>query len=77
MSTTRAVLDVVTSTCDQINNEQYTGLILLVLKKHLTRFVTGNYFISLNTMEFVGSAQTTALVPFQLTTMCTFPKLQF
>ena len=33
MSTTHAVLDVLTSTCDQINNEQYTGLILLDFKK--------------------------------------------
>ena len=33
MSTTHAVLDVITSTCDQINNEQYTGLILLDFKK--------------------------------------------
>ena len=29
MSTTHAVLDVLISTCDQINDEQYTGLILL------------------------------------------------
>ena len=35
ISTTHAVLDVLnlTSTCDQINNEQYTGLILLDFKK--------------------------------------------
>ena len=33
MSTTHTVLDVLTSTCDQINNEQYTGLILLDFKK--------------------------------------------
>ena len=33
MSTTHAVLDVLTSTCDQIDNEQCTGLILLDFKK--------------------------------------------
>ena len=33
MSTTDAVLDVLTSTYDQINDEQYTGLILLDFKK--------------------------------------------
>ena len=33
MSTTHAVLDDLTSTCEQINNEQYTGLILLDFKK--------------------------------------------
>ena len=33
MSTTHAVLHVLTSTCDQINDEQYTGLILLDFEK--------------------------------------------
>ena len=56
MSTTHAVLDFLTSTFDQINNEQYTGLILLDFKKAFDTFVTRNYFISLNTMEFVGKS---------------------
>ena len=33
MSTIHTVLEVLTSTCDQINNEQYTSLILLDFKK--------------------------------------------
>ena len=33
MTTTHAVLDLLTSACYQINNEQYTGLILLDFKK--------------------------------------------
>ena len=66
MSATHAVLDVLPSTCDQINNEQYTGLILLDLKK---AFDTVCHKKFLHKLEHYGirrgSAQTIALVPFQ------------
>ena len=51
MSTTHAVLDVLTSTCDQINNEQYTGLILLDFKK---AFDTVCHRKSLHKLEHYG-----------------------
>ena len=66
MSTTHAVLDVLTSTSDQINNEQYTGLILLDLKK---AFDTVCHRKLLHKLEHYGirgeTPQTTGLVPFQ------------
>ena len=51
MSTTHAVLDVLTSTCDQINNEQYTGLMLLEFKK---AFDTVCHWKLLHKLEYYG-----------------------
>jgi len=43
LATVYAVLDVVTNAYENINNNEYTGLVFLDYKKHLTLFVIKRY----------------------------------
>ena len=54
ISASHALLDIVTTTYDNIHKKHCTKVIFLDLKKALTLFVTGPYYLSSTITEYVA-----------------------